>query len=182
MSEYSWPSENGYEASEATLTWAEIIQALPIGTLITGEVSGRQPFGVFVDLDGHSVTALARIDRMPPCMELPAVGARVAGEVVWHADHNEQVGITLDEWGRHVDLFPPFRERVGEIVTGRVVKIASIGLFVRLADCVGGLVPLDESAGALAETAREGQEIRVRIIKVDAEPSRKILLAVHPAS
>lgn len=35
---------------------------------------------------------------MPHRMELPALGATVAGKVIWHADHNCQVKIRLDEW------------------------------------------------------------------------------------
>ncbi|MDH6699781.1 hypothetical protein P3T26_004242 [Streptomyces sp. MAA16] len=35
---------------------------------------------------------------MPHHMELPALGATVAGEVIQHADHNHQVRIRLDEW------------------------------------------------------------------------------------
>lgn len=31
-------------------------------------------------------------------MQPPAMGATVTGEVIWHADHNRQVKICLDEW------------------------------------------------------------------------------------
>ncbi|MFF3432526.1 hypothetical protein [Streptomyces sp. NPDC002602] len=47
-------------------------------------------------------------------MELPTVGQCVTGEVVWHADHNHQVGVVLGEWAEHEDLLPRFR--VGQIV------------------------------------------------------------------
>ncbi|WP_329456744.1 hypothetical protein [Streptomyces sp. NBC_01497] len=41
---------------------------------------------------------LAEITGVPQGMELPALGAEVAGTVIWHADHNRQVKIKLDEW------------------------------------------------------------------------------------
>ncbi|MGW2325714.1 hypothetical protein ACWC5C_08115 [Streptomyces sp. NPDC001700] len=50
------------------------------------------------------------------------------------------MGIVLREWAEHVDLLPRFLERVGQVVTGCVTKIAPIGFFVRIADCVEGLV------------------------------------------
>ncbi|MFG2986500.1 S1 RNA-binding domain-containing protein [Streptomyces sp. NPDC048258] len=173
MSEYSWPGENGRRVPDAASAWVETVRVLPVGTRITGEVVGRQPFGVFLCIDGRpDAVGLARIDRMPRCMELPTVGQRITGEVVWHADHNHQVGIVLGEWAEHEDLLPRFR--VGQVVGGRITKIASIGIFVRLADCVEGLVPLTGPA-ASAEAFREGREMSVQIVAVDHERNRILL-------
>ncbi|MFD7838847.1 S1 RNA-binding domain-containing protein [Streptomyces sp. NPDC059761] len=174
MSEYSWPGENGRRMPDAASAWTETVRVLPVGTRITGEVVGRQPFGVFLSIDDHpDAVGLARIDRMPRCMELPTLGQRVTGEVVWHADHNHQVGVVLGEWARHEDLLSHFR--VGQVVGGRITKIASVGVFVRLADCVEGLVPI-AGPTAFAESFREGQEMSVQIVTVDHEQNR-ILLA-----
>ncbi len=110
---------------------------------------------------------------MPRCKELPAVGWRVTGEVVWHAGHNHQVGMVLDEWAEHEDLLPRFR--VGQVVVGgRVTKIASIGVFVRLADCLEGLLPLTEPPTP-ADSFYEGQELSVRIVTIDHERRRVLL-------
>ncbi|WP_326795220.1 S1 RNA-binding domain-containing protein [Streptomyces sp. NBC_01808] len=179
MSEYSWPSENGrfHEAGTAA-EWLETVRSLPVGTPIAGEVTGRQPFGAFLSLDGHpEAVGLARVDRMPRCMELPTVGQVVTGEVVWHAEHNHQVGVALREWAEHEDLLPQFVERVGQVVTGRVTKIAPIGFFVRIADCVEGLVPLAEPAADMAMSVREGQDVSVRIVAVDLDRTRVVLAA-----
>ncbi len=43
---------------------------------------------------------LAEVGGMPHDLELPAMGAAVSGVVIWHADHNHQVKIKLDEWDR----------------------------------------------------------------------------------
>lgn len=114
---------------------------------------------------------------MPRCMELPTVGQLVTGEVVWHAERNHQVGIALREWAEHEDLLPRFVDQVGQVVTGRITKIAPIGFFVRIADCVDGLVPLTESVADLAQVLREDQDISVRIIAVDLDRSRVLLSA-----
>jgi small subunit ribosomal protein S1 len=180
MSEYSWPPEDRRaRAADAVAVWSETVRSLPVGTPIAGEVVGRQPFGVFLSLDGHpEAVGLARVDRMPRCMELPTVGRFVTGEVVWHSEHNHQVGVTLREWAEHEDPLPQFVERVGQVVTGRVSKIAPIGFFVRVADCVEGLVPHVEPVADLAKTPREGQAVTVRIISVDLE-ERRVLLAAE---
>jgi hypothetical protein len=58
-----------------------------------------QPFGVFMHIDGVSyAVALAEITAMPLGMHLPALGTFVSGEVIWHATHNDQVKVRLDEW------------------------------------------------------------------------------------
>ncbi|GGT10837.1 MULTISPECIES: S1 RNA-binding domain-containing protein [Streptomyces] len=175
MTEYSRPSESGgYRAFTAAAVWPETVRALPVGSPITGEVVGRRPFGVFLSIDGRPEAAgLAEIVRMPRCMELPVVGQLVAGTVVWHEEHNRQVRISLREWAEHEDLLPGFVDRVGQTVAGRVTKIASIGYFVRIADCVEGLVPVSGSA----EGVREGQDVQVRIVSVDPERSRVVLAA-----
>nr|WP_229816171.1 S1 RNA-binding domain-containing protein [Streptomyces lucensis] len=64
-------------------------------------------------------------------------------------------------------------ERVGEVVTGRVTKIAPMGFFVRIAHCVEGLIPF---TGAVASpSAHTGQAISVRIVAVDLERARVLL-------
>ncbi|NEA53829.1 hypothetical protein G3I60_06560 [Streptomyces sp. SID13666] len=60
---------------------------------------GRQRFGVFVRIDGvPNAVGLAEVTLMPPEMDLPRMGAVVTGQVIWHADHNHQVKLRLDEW------------------------------------------------------------------------------------
>ncbi|MBX7555181.1 hypothetical protein [Streptomyces sp. NPDC004232] len=55
---------------------------------VSERVIGRQPFGVFLLLEGvPNAIGLAEIIAMPRHMELPALGATVAGDVIWHADH-----------------------------------------------------------------------------------------------
>lgn len=82
-------------------SWAATVAALAVGTRIAGEVIGRQRFGVFIRIDGvPEAVGLAEIGSMPHDMELPVVGAEVAGTVICHADHNHQVKIKLDEWDR----------------------------------------------------------------------------------
>ncbi|MFF4804003.1 hypothetical protein ACFY1U_37445 [Streptomyces sp. NPDC001351] len=104
MDEYAWPTGPDLPAADVVLgSWAATVAALPVGTRITGEVIGRQPFGVFIRIDGvPAAVALAEITAMPLGMELPAIGASVEGEVFWHA-HNHQVRVRLDEWRMYAE-------------------------------------------------------------------------------
>jgi ribosomal protein S1 len=81
----------------AASRWPETIEVLPEGSIVTGTVIGRQPFGVFVDISGTTgAIGLAEITSMPRDAELPAVGAGVRGTVIGHANHNHQVKLRLD--------------------------------------------------------------------------------------
>ncbi|XUL89192.1 hypothetical protein ACQ86D_23230 [Streptomyces galilaeus] len=100
MPEFSWPDRSQVPASDAIdRSWPATVSALPLGTHVNGRVTGRQPFGVFLLLDGvPNAVGLAEITAMPHHVELPALGATVVGEVIWHADHHRQVKIRLDDW------------------------------------------------------------------------------------
>lgn len=99
MNEYSWPDSGIDAGARSRAAWAATCRALPVGTSAIGTVVGRQPFGVFITFDSApDAIGLAEITAMPSDVVLPAVGTRVKGEVVWHADHNHQVKIKLEEW------------------------------------------------------------------------------------
>lgn len=100
MPEFSWPDRSQVPAPESIeQSWPATVSALPVGSHVSGRVVGRQPFGVFLLIDGvPNALGLAEITAMPHRMELPVVGTTVAGVVLWHAEHNLQVKIKLDEW------------------------------------------------------------------------------------
>jgi hypothetical protein len=93
---YSWPDEGERRAETAAGCWAETVEALPEGKVVTGRVIGRQPFGVFVDISGApGAIGLAEITAMPRDVVLPSVGAIVRGAVISHVEHNHQVKLRL---------------------------------------------------------------------------------------
>jgi ribosomal protein S1 len=101
MEEYTMPARRpdvpGLSPDEV---WAATIAALPVGASVAGEVIGRQPFGVFIRLDGlPGAVGLAEIIAMPEGMGLPVLGARIRGEVIDHVEHNRQVRVRLHEAG-----------------------------------------------------------------------------------
>jgi ribosomal protein S1 len=99
MDGYSWPEDGQWLAARTHRTWDETVAAFPVGTPITGEVIGRQRFGVFIRVDGATcAVGLAEITTMPRDAELPAMGTHIAGEVSSHAEHNHQVMVRLNSW------------------------------------------------------------------------------------
>ncbi|MFJ3717792.1 hypothetical protein [Streptomyces sp. NPDC090057] len=100
MDERAWPWGRDVPAADLVReSWAATVAALPVEARITGEVIGRRPFGAFIRVGGVPyAVALAEITAMPLGMDLPALGAFVGGEIVWHVAHNQQVKVRLDEW------------------------------------------------------------------------------------
>ncbi|MFF1812356.1 hypothetical protein ACFVXW_25095 [Streptomyces sp. NPDC058251] len=101
MDEYTWPTRRpNVPAQSPQEVWTATLAALPLGASVSGEVIGRQPFGVFIRVDGVlSAMALAEIIALPDGMGLPVLGTRVRGEVIGHAEHNHQVRVRLHESG-----------------------------------------------------------------------------------
>jgi hypothetical protein len=101
MTEYTWPGAAGDPTpGDIRHAWPVTVSALPIGTPVTGKVIGRQPFGIFVRIDGvPDAIGLAEILFTPPETILPPLGSQISGRVVAHAEHNCQVKIRLSEWG-----------------------------------------------------------------------------------
>jgi small subunit ribosomal protein S1 len=65
---------------------------------------------------------------------------------------------------------------VNEVVTGEVSRIAKFGAFVKLAPGVEGLVHISELAhqrvAQVGSVVKEGQEVQVKVLSVDAEEQR----------
>ncbi|RPF33488.1 hypothetical protein EDD92_3407 [Streptomyces sp. TLI_185] len=101
MTEYTWPNGVGDPTPEdIRRAWPATKAALPIGTAVTGKVIGRQPFGVFVQIEGvPDGLGLAEIGGTPPGTVPPPLGFVISGSVVDHAERNCQVKLRLDDWG-----------------------------------------------------------------------------------
>lgn len=96
MTNYSWPDQNAYDAGRNRQAWPATIAALPVGARIEGQVIARQPFGVFIRIDGvPDALGLVEVTAMSRDAALPDIGATVTGEVIWHAEHNYQVKLRL---------------------------------------------------------------------------------------
>lgn len=71
MNEYSWRDGSIEIGVGAWTAWSATCEALPVGTRVTGEVIGRQRFGVFLRIDGApDAVGLAEITAMPRGVEL----------------------------------------------------------------------------------------------------------------
>ena len=162
----------------------QILDRLQPGMVVEGQISNIVDFGAFVDLDG--IDGLIHISELSWShvnhpSEILNIGDTVSVKVL-DIDHQRQrISLGLkqtqeDPWQRIVDSC-----NLGDELAGKVTKVVAFGAFVEILDGVEGLVHISELAAHHVESPREvvepGDEIRVRILEIDAERRRLSLSA-----
>ena len=158
---------------------AELIEKLVEGEVRKGIVTGISNFGAFVDLGGAD--GLIHISEMSWSMvgspeDLVKVGQELDVFVLRIDRETMKIALSLrrlqpEPWETIFD-----RYQVGDVVDATVTKIANFGAFARLEDSIEGLIHITELSDAVItdpnEVVSEGQEIKVKILKIEMERKR----------
>ncbi|HKV83709.1 MAG TPA: S1 RNA-binding domain-containing protein, partial [Ktedonobacterales bacterium] len=164
----------------------ELLNELQIGEVRRGIVSNLSNFGAFVDLGGAdglvhiSQLAWSRVNHPS---EVLKVGQEVEVQVLSVDKEKKKIALSIKR--AEVDPWTTVESRyqVGQLVKGSITKIAPFGAFARIEDGVEGLIHLSElPAGQQDPKAllREGQEVTVRILRIDAD-RRRLGLSIRQA-
>ncbi len=156
----------------------ELLNELVVGEVRTGVVSNLANFGAFVDLGGAdglvhiSQLAWSRVNHPS---EVLKVGQKVEVQVLSVDKEKKKIALSIKR--AEVDPWTTVEQRyqIGQLVTGTITKIAPFGAFARIEDGVEGLIHLSElPAGQTDPKAalHEGQEVMVRILRIDPERRR----------
>ena len=158
---------------------AELIEKLEEGEVRKGIVTGISNFGAFVDLGGAD--GLIHISEMSWSMvgspeDLVKVGEELDVYVLRIDRETMKIALSLrrlqpEPWETIFE-----RYQVGDVVDATVTKIANFGAFARLEDSIEGLIHITELSDAVItnpnEVVSEGQEIKVKILKIEMERKR----------
>src|SRR5213592_1387448 len=161
-----------------------ILDRLQPGQVVEGTISNIVDFGAFVDLDG--IDGLIHISELSWShvnhpSEILNIGDVVPVKVLDIDRDRQRISLGLkqtqeDPWQRVVNTY-----RVGDELEGTVTKVVAFGAFVEILDGVEGLVHISELAHHHVENPREvvdpGQEVKVKILEIDAE-RRRLSLSV----
>jgi len=164
----------------------ELLNELKVGEVRKGIVSNLSNFGAFVDLGGAdglvhiSQLAWSRVNHPS---EVLKVGQEVEVQVLSVDKEKKKIALSIKR--AEVDPWTTVegRYQVGQLVHGTITKIAPFGAFARIEDGVEGLIHLSElPAGQQDPKAvlREGQEVTVRILRIDAD-RRRLGLSIRQA-
>jgi len=176
--------------SERAVIEGELLQKislLSIGDVVEGEITGVVDFGAFMKF-GDGLEGLVHISelawqRIEDPKNIVKVGDKVKAQII--AIDNDRISLSLkrlqkDPWEDAVKKY-----KIGQLVTGKVLKIASFGAFVELDPEIHGLAHLGElSTEKIADASailKEGEEKEFRIISIEPADHRLGLSLRPPA-
>jgi len=155
----------------------ELLDELKPGEVRTGIVSNLANFGAFVDLGGAdglvhiSQLAWSRVNHPS---EVLKVGQEVEVQVLSVDKEKKKIALSIKR--AEVDPWTTVEQRYfpGQVVTGTITKIAPFGAFARIEDGIEGLIHQSELSPGMdpRSNLREGQELQLRILRIDAERRR----------
>jgi small subunit ribosomal protein S1 len=156
--------------------WESVMEKYTVGSRVHGKVRNLTDFGAFVEIE-EGVDGLVHVSDMSWTKRI-----KHPSEVLKKGDEVDAIITSIDQENRRISLsikeFQPndweaFKEKhqAGDIVEGTVSRVADFGVFVQIDGLVEGLMHVSETGlprGAKPqEHFREGDAIRVRILRVD---------------
>lgn len=164
-----------------------ILDSIVEGQTIKGTVMRLTDFGVFVDIGG--VDGLIRMPdlswrRVAHPREVLKEGQQVEVLVLSINKEKEKVSLGYKQANPHPWDGIETRFAVGDIVTGKVARIAPFGAFIELEPGVDGLVHISqisrERVVSVEKALSAGQMITAKVLKIDPK-ERKISLSIKEA-
>ena len=165
--------------------WESLHEKFPVGSVVEGKVRNLTDFGAFVEIeDGIDglvhVSNLSWTKRVKHPSEVLKKGDKVKAVVL--AIEPEQRRLSLGVKQLQPDVWETFfdQHRVGDVVHGKVLRLASFGAFVEVADGVEGLCHNSEAVDANGAPIRlePGQEFEFKIIKMNPA-EKKVGLSIR---
>jgi small subunit ribosomal protein S1 len=169
-----------------TNPWDDIDARYPIGTQMRRAVRNLTAYGAFVELeegiDGMiHVSDLSWTRKINHPSELLKKGQEVDAVVLGIDKANQRISLGMKQLDTDPWSIIDTRFKVGDVVKGRVAKIASFGAFVELEDDIDGLVHISQISEDRIEKVKDklnvGDEVEARVIKVD-KVERRIGLSI----
>ncbi len=169
-----------------TNPWDKVAEKYPPESLIKGKVRNLTNYGAFIEIE-EGIDGLLHVSDMSWTRKIshPSEVLEKSQDVeckVLSVDQERRriaLGIkqmTEDPWAADI----PGKYQPGQRVTGTVTKLTNFGVFVGLENGLEGLLHISELADEKIENpenvVKEGEEIEVKILRVDPE-ERKIGLS-----
>lgn len=169
------------------------LEELEVGAEVQGTVRSVTTYGAFVNI-GASKDALLHVSEisdefLEDATEKFTAGDTISAKIKGVNSEKQQIALTMREPQVRepraprpkVDLSKYEGADEKEFVTGKVNSITDFGAFVTLEEGVDGLVHISQvqegGVGKVSDVLEVGQEVQVRVIKVDTS-KRRIALSM----
>jgi small subunit ribosomal protein S1 len=170
--------------------WDSAETKYAVGTRVKGKVRNLTSYGAFVELeegiDGMiHVSDISWTRKINHPSEILKKGDEVEAVVLEVDRPNQRIALGMkqlgeDPWANIDKLY-----KVGDVVQGKVTKLASFGAFVGLQHEIDGLVHIsqvsEERVDKIKNVLKVGQDVTARVIKID-KGERRIGLSIKAAS
>ncbi|MDU0285457.1 30S ribosomal protein S1 [Staphylococcus pseudintermedius] len=181
-------SRKAVEAEENEKKKAELLQSIKAGDVIEGKVARLTNFGAFIDLGG--VDGLVHVselshEHVKSPEEVVSIGDTVKVKVRSVEQDSERVSLSIKD--TLPSPFETIQEKYseGDIVEGKIMRLASFGAFVEIGSGLQGLVHISEIShkhiGTPGEVLEPGQTVQVKILGINPEEER-ISLSIKAAN
>jgi len=169
----------------ATNPWDSLHEKYPVGATVEGRVRNLTEFGAFIEIeDGIDglvhVSNLSWTTRVKHPSEVLKKGDRVKAVIL--AIEPDKRRLSLGVKQMQPDVWETFfaKHRVGDIVHGKVLRVATFGAFVEIAEGIEGLCHNSEAVDANQQplTLEPGSEFDFKIIKMNQE-EKKVGLSIR---
>ena len=173
-----------------TNPWDLAEEKYPVGSKVTGKIRNLTSYGAFMGLE-EGLDAMIHVSdiswtrKINHPSEVLKKGMEVEAQVLEVDRDNQRISAGIkqlaeDPW-ESIDNY----YKVGDLVTGKVSKLASFGAFVGLEHDIDGLVHIsqvsEDRIDKIKNALKVGEEVSARVIKID-RADRRIGLSIKAAN
>jgi small subunit ribosomal protein S1 len=151
-----------------------LLSELQAGEIRHGRVSSLTDFGAFVDLGGaDGLIHLSELSwgQVQHPSQVLRVGQEIDVRVVGVDRENKKIALSLKQVEENPWTRIEQKYHVGDTVPAKITKLAQFGAFAELEPGVEGLVHISELSEERIthpkQVVREGEDVQLRIIKID---------------
>ena len=170
--------------------WELVEKNYPPGTEVVGRVRNLTSYGAFIELeeglDGMiHVSDMSWTRKINHPSEMLKKGDEVEATVLEVDKGNQRIALgmkqlEIDPWEKIETLY-----KVGDLVQGKVTKLASFGAFVEIEEGIDGLVHIsqisEDRVDKIKNVLKVGQDVSARVVKID-RGERRIGLSIKAAA
>ncbi len=157
----------------------QLLSQLKKGDVLKGVITSLTDFGAFVDLGGAdglihlSELAWHRVDHPS---EVVHVGQKVEVYVLNVDEERKRIALSLrkmlpEPWSLITEKYT-----LGQVVSATITRLANFGAFAKIEEGIEGLIHITELADHRVnhpkEVVQEGDQVQVRIIRIDCQHRR----------
>ena len=173
-----------------TNPWDLAEKKYPVGSKVTGKIRNLTSYGAFMGLE-EGLDAMIHVSdiswtrKINHPSEVLKKGLEVEAQVLEVDRENQRISAGIkqlaeDPWETIDNYY-----KLGDLVTGKVSKLASFGAFVGLEHDIDGLVHISQVSEERVEKIKNalnvGEEVSARVIKID-RADRRIGLSIKAAN